>query len=152
MGQNKWLWIAGIAVVGYLLYRKGIDVYSKIEYGFTRIRFGRFSATPQGVGVEATVIQPITNRSNLPVPLNALEGVIKYGNDTLATFRLDNPIVIEPGQTTDVVLRSNVDLIGALTEVQEIVNTQQFLQALSFKGSATSLGINFPFNHTVQIG
>ena len=151
--QKKWLLVALAVGAAYFLYKGFNKVWANIEYGFTKmqLKLPRFTGNGNLI-LPVKVIQPIINKNAIAFPLDAIEGGLYYGNDQLATFQLPAPISIAANSTTDIIFDSELNLQSVGTEIDEILRTNQWLQALSFKGTATSAGVTFPFDHTVTIG
>lgn len=145
--------------IGLLLYfgKKAFDnVFSKIIYGQTKIKTQglAFNTTPgkEGVGLKVQVIQPIRNDNAVSFPLDALQGAMYYGQQKLADFALPGAIVLASGQTVDLTFQGVLDFGATAEVINNMISTGNWFQALRFKGTATSTGITFPFDHTVTVG
>lgn len=151
--RRNWLFWAALLAAGYALYKGFNRIWANIEYGFTRVKLSWPRVNGNGtVTLPVEVTQPIVNKNAVAFPLDAIEGGLYYGNDQLATFALPAPMSIAANSTTDLKFNGELSLQGVATELEEILRTNQWLQALRFKGTATSAGVTFPFDHTVSIG
>ncbi len=148
-----------LLIIGALAFfgKKAFDnVFSKIIYGQTKLRTRGVTVitTPgkEGVGLKIELVQPIRNDNPVPFPLSALQGSMFYGAQKLADFALANPVTMAPGQTVDLVFQGILDFGTSAQAINNMISTQDWFQALRFKGTATSTGITFPFDHTVTVG
>jgi len=148
-----------LLIIGVIAFfgKKAFDnVFSKIIYGQTKLRTKGMAVTTtpgkQGIGLKVEVTQPIRNENPVSFPLDALQGSMFYGAQKLADFALPGPITLASGQTVDLVFQGILDFGATAESINSMITTGNWFQALRFKGTATSTGITFPFDHTVSVG
>lgn len=142
--MDRLLKLGGIAFVIYLLATKaGSALYNQILVGRPRIKLGKLSVS----GIQAILYFPVTNNLPVSAPLDALMGQVMYGVYPVADFAMNSKVVILANQTTELVINTYLDWSKLAGNLIDIVETGQFLNALTVKGHAVSSGIVFPFEN-----
>jgi hypothetical protein len=142
----KW---TGILAVAYLiLTQAGNAIYNRITFGRPTLRVNRLTAT----GIQISFSIPITNETPVGFPLDSLTGEVLYGTNSLSSFFLNRQVIIAANDTTALDFNATIEYSQLSNSVANIIDSQVWLQALKFKGFATSSGVVFPFENTFQVG
>lgn len=142
--MDRLLKLGGIAFVIYLLATKaGSALYNQILVGRPRIKLGKLSVS----GIQAILTIPVTNNLPVSAPLDALMGQVMYGVYPVADFAMNSKVVILANQTTELVINTYLDWSKLAGSLIDLVESGQFLNALTVKGHAVSSGIVFPFEN-----
>ncbi len=146
---DSFLRLAGIIALGYFLLTKaGNAIANRISIGRPRLRIHRIT----GMGVEITFILPIVNATPVSAPIDALSGNILYGSNILSNVVLNRSVTIAANNSTDLNLNATLDFSQLTGSIASIIQSQDWLQSLRFKGQAMSNGVVFPFDRTFQVG
>lgn len=144
----------GIAFLIYLVGGKLFNsVSSNIIFGRPRIKLGKVNfqfAVPQSVSAVLTL--PVTNNNPVSFPLDDFVAQVKYGQYPLTSLRLNDPVNIESGSTTNLVFNSTLNFSQIAGNVAALVASGEYLQALALEGTAYSAGVAIPFTNTISVG
>lgn len=147
--MDRILRIAGFAFIAYLVGNNLFtSVYNRISFGNTRLKLGRVEPT----GINVQVIQPIDNRNLIGFHIDTIRATILYGDNPLAEIFLPAPVDIAPQQSTALEFSTFLDFGNVAGSIYNVIDSQQWLQALRVKGYAASQGVIIPFEHTVTVG
>lgn len=105
---------------------------------------------PTEVRVEFT--QPLTNSTGAAIPVQSIQGVIRYGQNVLTNFYINQAFTIEAHDTTNLRFSAVIEYATLTQSVANIIDSQEWLQALIIEGHAVSGGVVFPFSETVRVG
>lgn len=122
MAQKKTILkvIAGISIVGILLYLWAQKTARNFEYGTPRI----LVHTLDGFNIVLRIFMPVTNSGNVAIPINNFKGFI-YDNEAkknLASVNLLSSTTLLAQKNTDIPFESKA---GILTIGQEIITIIQ---------------------------
>lgn len=142
----KW---AGIIAIIYLVANQAANaILARIFVGSPTIQLGTISLS----GIEVTLKVPVSNNTPLPIPVDSLQATVNYGGQPLTDVYLNQSLQIAPNDTTILTFRAILDYAQLSQSVANIIDTQSWLQALTFKGFVTSAGVVFPFEETFSAG
>ena len=144
--QNILMWI-GIAALLYMGgNRLSEETLKRISYGVPKIKVKKAGL----IGLEIQIIMPITNRTPVGFPVDSLTASIFYGTNRITDFALAAPIIIESNNTTSLLFDVTLNYATLAQSVENVYNSESWLQYLRVEGTSISKGIVFPFDSTFQ--
>lgn len=154
MKSDTLLQWGGIAFIFYLgsswLANRVTDL---LDVGRPTITLGQVQwAGPLPISVAATVEVPVTNNNAVSFPLQRLLANIVYGAYVLSSLRIDEPLVIQAGQTTVLEFHTELSFTDIGGNIASIIISGEYLQALRLTGNAQVEGVTIPFNNTISVG
>lgn len=142
----KWV---GILAIGYFAFEHlGSAFLSKLGFGRPALSVQSWQATHVAVSFRL----PITNNTPVAIPVQSIQGNIKYGNNVLTNFFVSNHFVIEGNGTTQINFEGIIDYAQLTGSIANVIESREWLQALVFEGHVVSNNLIFPFRETVQVG
>jgi len=146
--------LSDILLIGgglYLLSRKaGSGIAQQISIA-SNIRFQLRGADAQSI--RFTLQIPVQNNSNVPVPVGRFDGKLFYGNYPLTGVSLSDPVTLQAGQNTWMMVNGEIDYSEVTGTVKQVWESGQLLQSLFLRGTlyysvgGTELGL--PINYQV---
>ena len=145
LGGGIWALI-GIGI--YLALQKGVSfVASQFAVLTPRINFTNITFN----GVQANVIVPIQNNTPASVPVQSLQGVIKYGNQVLSNVNLKQPTTIGANSTVDLTIDFYIDYAIVGGGIINIINSGNYVSNFFFEGQAVVGGLVIPVNQRIPL-
>jgi len=139
----------GIAAIAYFLVKKiASDVLNDISFGRPSISIGNTTLT----GLNITIKLPVTNNTDLSIPVNAVNADVLYGNNVLSTVFANNSFTVAANNTTEVTFNAVLDYSQFSNSIISLIESREWLQDLKLKGHAVTGGLVFPFEETFTIG
>lgn len=137
------------AIIGVFIYnalkKKGYEFASRaFSPGVPQIKFTLLTPT----GINANILLPVTNNTDLPLPVQSAEISLFYGNDFLGNTRLIEPVTIQARETTNIKLNLFISFAGLSASIIELIQSRQVGQ-LYASGTVTAGGVKIPFTYNV---
>lgn len=146
--------LSDILLIGgglYLLSRKaGTGIAQQISIA-SNIRFQLRGADAQSI--RFTLQIPVSNNSSISVPIGRFDGKLFYGNYPLTAVSLSEPVTLQAGQSTWMIVNGEIDYSEMTGTVKQVWESGQLLQSLFLRGTLYySLGgaeLGLPINYQV---
>ena len=135
--------VAGLAAVAALALNIGRKIYVKsMRVKVPKIDFAK---------VTLRLVLEIVNNSGVGVPIDAITGVLKYGNDPISGVNLPTSLVIKGNQTTSMELDLIIPFENLTEQVIKLVKNGTWYRGLYFEGHVVSKGILIPIKQNIQV-
>lgn len=135
--------VAGLAAVAALALNVGRKIYVKsMRVKVPKIDFAK---------VTLRLVLEIVNNSGVGVPIDAITGVLKYGNDPISGVNLPTSLVIKGNQTTSMELDLIIPFENLTEQVIKLVKNGTWYRGLYFEGHVVSKGILIPIKQNIQV-
>jgi hypothetical protein len=131
--------IAGCAVAGYGIYR-----WWSINQVLNSIRYEVRGITNDGNTILLRL--GVLNASNSSLTLDFFNGALVLGNNALAHIVEKEPIAIAPRVGTEILLKINLDTVGIVAEILELILKPIGNVGLRLVGETGVSGIIVPVN------
>lgn len=135
--------VAGLAAVAALALNVGRKIYVKsMRVKVPKIDFAK---------VTLRLVLEIVNNSGVGVPIDAITGVLKYGNDPISGVNLPTSLIIKGNQTTSMELDLIIPFENLTEQVIKLVKNGTWYRGLYFEGHVVSKGILIPIKQNIQV-
>lgn len=135
--------VAGLAAVAAVALNVSRKIYVKsVKVNVPKIDFAK---------VTLRLVMEIVNQSGVGVPIDAITGVLKYGNDPISGVNLPTGVVIKGNQTTSIELDLIVPFQNLSTQVIDMFKKGTWYRGLYFEGYVVSKGILIPIKQNIQL-
>lgn len=135
--------VAGLAAVAALALNVGRKIYVKSM----RVKVPKIDLAK----VTLRLVLEIVNNSGVGVPIDAITGVLKYGNDPISGVNLPTSLVIKGNQTTSMELDLIIPFENLTEQVIKLVKNGTWYRGLYFEGHVVSKGILIPIKQNIQV-
>ena len=143
-GIKSWMIVlAGVAAIGVL----ALNVSRKIYVKSMRVKVPKIDFAK----VTLRLVLEIVNNSGVGVPIDAITGVLKYGNDPISGVNLPTSLVIKGNQTTSMELDLIIPFENLTEQVIKLVKNGTWYRGLYFEGHVVSKGILIPIKQNIQV-
>ncbi|MCB0707435.1 MAG: hypothetical protein KDC34_19095 [Saprospiraceae bacterium] len=148
MKQDNTLKYLGVAAIFYFgLKWLGNRVYTNLLIGTPAIE----SKTVTAQGINLTISIPITNQSNVSLPIQSFIGGLVYGQYALADLNMIGPVNIESGETTLININAFINYQNLANQIISIVTSGDWLNAARVVGVIKASGLSIPVNQAIKI-
>lgn len=135
--------VAGLAAVAAVALNVSRKIYVKsVKVKVPKIDFAK---------VTLRLVMEIVNQSGVGVPIDAITGVLKYGNDPISGVNLPAGVLIKGNQTTSIELDLIVPFQNLSTQVIDMFKKGTWYRGLYFEGHVVSKGILIPIKQNIQL-
>lgn len=144
-GIKPWMYVvAGLGIVAAVALNVKRKIYVKsIRIKVPKIDFAKIT-------LRLTI--DIVNQSGVGVPIDAITGVLKYGNDPISAVNLPTSLVIKGNQTSMLELDLIIPYENLTEQVLKIVKNGTWYRGLYFDGHVVSRGVLIPIsNFNIQV-
>lgn len=143
-GIQPWMYVvAGLGIVAAVALNVSRKIYVKsMKIKIPKIDFAK---------VTLRLIIEVVNNSGVGVPIDAITGVLKYGNDPISAVNLPSSLVIKGNQTTLMELDLIIPYENLTEQVLKIVKNGTWYRGLYFEGHVVSKGILIPIKQNIQV-
>jgi hypothetical protein len=144
-GIPAWAFVAaGLAAVAILAVNVGRKIYVKsMRVQIPKIDFAK---------VTLRLIVQVVNNSGVGVPIDAVTGTLRYGNDPISAVNLPVGLTIKANQTTDLALDLIIPFENLGEQLIKLVKNGTWYRGLYFDGHVVSKGILIPIkNFNIQV-
>lgn len=143
-GIKPWMIVvAGLAAVAAVALNVSRKIYVKsVKVKVPKIDFAK---------VTLRLVMEIVNQSGVGVPIDAITGVLKYGNDPISGVNLPAGVLIKGNQTTSIELDLIVPFQNLSTQVIDMFKKGTWYRGLYFEGHVVSKGILIPIKQNIQL-
>lgn len=139
---------AFIGIGAYLLFGKAVSfVANQFKVLTPRVNFG--SITFQGI--QANIIIPIQNNTPVTVPLNGVQGVIKYGQEVIGQVNVTGPIDISANSVEEIFVDFWItpQMVGG--SIINLINSGNYVNSFSFQGNVVISDVVIPVNQKIPL-
>lgn len=143
-GIKPWMYVvAGLGVIAALAINVSRKVYVKsIKVRIPKIDFAK---------VTLRLAVEIVNNSGVGLPIDAITGVLKYGNDPISGVNLPTSVVIKGNQSTTLDLDLIVPFQNLSEQVIKLFKDGTWYRYIYFEGHIVSKGVMIPIKQNIQI-
>lgn len=143
-GIKPWMFVvAGLGIVAVV----ALNVSRKIYVKSMRVKIPKIDLAK----ITLRLIVEVVNNSGVGVPIDAITGVLKYGNDPISAVNLPSSLVIKGNQTTLMELDLIIPYENLTEQVLKIVKNGTWYRGLYFEGHVVSKGILIPIKQNIQV-
>lgn len=136
-----YLIVGGIALAIFLGMRAA-PAYAAARFSVSNIKAKIDAWTLQGVRLLISL--NIQNDSGVAIPVDSFMGRIRYGSTILAPINLANPVTINSGGMTTLQFQTVISYAGLAANIQELIQSGNFIGALMIDGVLTAGGVSVP--------
>jgi len=146
--MEKILRYAGLAALAYVIIQNlGGWLSKKVSVGPIKMQMGPTSPS----GQQITLHIPVINSAPVSYPLEAFQGVLRWGENAIANVVISQAVTIAANTTTTIPVSVFVPFANLATQIVDIIQQGNWMSGANIKGMLRAGGLNVPIQQSIQI-
>ena len=141
--------VPGLAIAGLGLF---LFLRSALARATERVTVKGIRARLKNTSFTSTTVEiylDIVNATGLSVPVDSFDGRIRYGGTILAPLVSKEPVVLQHGQHSTMVMQAQIQYTHLAANIVELLQSGQFISNLTVEGVLRAGGISVPVQQNI---